>query len=158
MTTFFFVLKIVHLLAAALYAGGSFVNGLQETRANRSGDLESIVASLRFAALNNRVFLVPATLVLPVTGVAMAWLQRLPLFSSWLLLPLLLFALLTGLLVVSIRLEDRLCTLAEEARNRGGALDARYWGLCRLGIALGSTASLLIVGVFALMVLRRSLL
>lgn len=49
MTTFL-VLKTLHVLAASLYAGASFVNGFQEIRAERSGDPGLRLAALRFAA------------------------------------------------------------------------------------------------------------
>ncbi|MEO2169430.1 MAG: DUF2269 family protein [bacterium] len=155
MTTFLF-LKFVHMLAATLYVGASFVNGLQELSAVRSGDAGLQVAALRFAGLNNRVFLVPATVLLLGTGIGMAWMQGTEILASWLRLPLFLFFILTVILAFSIRLEDRLHALAASAHARAEPTGADFARLSRRAMALGPLASLLILAILALMVLKRA--
>jgi uncharacterized membrane protein len=154
-TTFLF-LKFIHLLAASLYVGASFVNGLQETIAMRSGDSALQVAALRFAGLNNRAFLIPATVLLLATGVGMAWMQGMEVLAGWLRLPLFLFFILTAILAFSIRLEDRLHALAAEAHARSEPPGGDFARLSRRAMILGPLASILILIILVLMVLKRA--
>lgn len=156
--TAFLILRIVHLLAMALYVGVSLVNGYAKTRADRSGDLVEIASALTWIGRFDRVFLVPASVLLPVTGLWMAHLQGRLWSDPFVLTALALFALLSVILAFAVRLEDRLLALAVGARDASVPLPRAYRNLSRLWAATGMVATVLIVLTLVVMVAKRPLL
>jgi uncharacterized membrane protein len=137
----------IHVLAACLYVGGSFANGLAKFLADRAGSAVGAASILEVTRWNNRALLVPATIVLPATGLWMARERGIPLASGWLRDGLLLFAVLTAALVWAVRMEERLHRLAEQAGARGEELPAAYrrYGPVYAGLGLASTGAMLLV-------------
>ena len=148
----------IHVLAACLYVGGSFANGLAKLLADRAGSAAGAAYILGVTRWNNRVLLLPATIVLPATGLWMARERGIPLASGWLRDALLLFAALTVALVWAVRIEERLHRLAEQAGVRGEALPAAYRrrGPVYAWVGLLATAAMLLV--LRLMVFQQPLL
>ncbi len=154
----YLLLKGVHLAAAALYIGVSVANGYAKTRGDRHRDATAAALALDLVAAQNRVFLLPASVVLLATGWGMAQLASLPLTQGWLAHALIVFAGLSVMLTLAVRMESRLLALAEEARHKGTALPALYWQLSRRWSQLGAVATLTLGLMLATMVGRRSLL
>ncbi|MCK6554724.1 DUF2269 domain-containing protein [Candidatus Binatia bacterium] len=157
MTTFL-VLRLVHLLAMALYVGVSLANGYAKTRADRSRNVAEIVSALTWIARFDRVFLIPASVILPVTGLWMAHLQGRAWNDPFVLTALFLFALLSAILIFAIVLEDRLHALAVGAATTATRLPGAYRRLSRIWAATGAVATALIVLTLVVMVAKRPLL
>lgn len=153
----YLALKVTHLVAASAYVGVSLANGYAKARADRSGNLARICSALELVAHQNRVFLVPASVVLLATGAGMAWISGTPLTEGWLATALLLFAFLSGLLVAAVWLEDRLSGLAERARREARPLPVDYVRLSRAWTVLGVVATGAILVVLAVMAGRLAL-
>ncbi len=111
----------MHLLAAALYLGVSLADGYVKTSADRTRDAAAIEFALNLVTRQNRVFIIPATIVLLATGLAMAFLSGVPLLQGWLFLGLVAFAVFCVLLGVAVWLEARLLLLARTAKGRSRA-------------------------------------
>jgi len=113
----YLLLKWLHVLAACLYVGGSFANGLLKTLADRASSAEASAALLTGVVWSNRVLLVAPSGMLFATGLMLARLGRLPLASGWVAHGIALFAMLSPLLVWGMRIEHRLAALAAEPRR-----------------------------------------
>ncbi|MBW2241795.1 MAG: DUF2269 family protein [Deltaproteobacteria bacterium] len=156
--SFYLLLKTLHLAAACIYLGVSVSNGYAKTRADRRRDPRASALALDFVVGQNRVFLLPASALLLATGLAMAYVTGLPWMRGWLSGALILFAALSLLLGLAIRLEDRLLVLAEDAEREQSTLPDAYWRLSRRWSALGGIATLGILLMLATMVGRMSLI
>lgn len=152
----YLVLKWLHVLAACVYVGGSFANGLAKTLGDR-GRSGSAVTALRFVHRSNRLLLVPASFALLATGLALAWVRRTPLLEGWLLVGLLLFAVLSALLLWAVRLEDRMLAMAEAAADSGMPLPPEYTRLSPVYLAGGAAATVLMLLMVLLMVARQAI-
>ncbi|MAE94234.1 MAG: hypothetical protein CL910_06195 [Deltaproteobacteria bacterium] len=153
----YLLLKVVHLLGVAVFAGVSFSNGFAALSAARSGDLSRIAFAFDLVVRQDHALLVPSALLLPVTGIWMAWLGGMPLWSGWLAEVLLLFLLLAILLALAIRLESRLHHLVDEALEIG-ELPSEFHRVMGWWSLLGAVASVGIVAMIVVMTARISLL
>lgn len=154
----YLIAKWLHVLAACLYVGASFANGLLKTLADRAPNAEASAALLSGVVWNNRLLLVAPSVVLPVTGIWMARLGGLPLTSGWLVHGIALFALLSLLLAWGMRLEHRLAKLASTAAARHEPLPAAYHRLSPLYAALGLSATVALLAALFTMVTKLPLL
>lgn len=149
--------KWLHVLAACLYVGASFANGLLKTLADRAPSAEASAALLSGVVWNNRLLLVPPSFVLLATGLWMAWVGGLPLASGWLAHGIALFALLSLLLAWGMRLEHRLAALASGAAARREPLPSAYRRLSPLYAGLGIAATVALLAALFTMVTKRPL-
>lgn len=154
----YLLLKWLHVLAACLYVGGSFANGLLKTLADRAPSAAASASLLHGVVWSNRLLLVAPSFVLLGTGLAMASLAGVPIGSGWAAQGIALFALLSVFLILGIRLEHRLARLAGDAARRGEPLPAAYRALTPLYAGLGLAASLGMLAVLFVMVTKRPLL
>ncbi|HIF97702.1 MAG TPA: DUF2269 family protein [Myxococcales bacterium] len=154
----YLVLKTLHLVAACIYLGVSVSNGHAKTRADGLRDPRASALALDFVVGQNRVFLLPASVVLLATGLGMAYVAGLPWVQGWLLGALLLFAALSVLLGLAIRVEGQLLALAVDAEREESALPEAYWRLSQRWSALGAIATLGILLMLATMVGRMNLI
>ncbi|MCP4005078.1 MAG: DUF2269 family protein [bacterium] len=150
-------LKVIHLLGVSLFAGISFSNGYAASSAVRSGDLARIEFAFDLVARQNRVFLIPSTLILFATGLWMALLTGTPVLSGWLAEVLALYTGLVGLLWLAVHLEARLHRLSIAAREVG-ELPVDFARLMRCWSSLGLLASVGIILMVAIMTAKISLL
>lgn len=154
----YLVLKTLHLVAACIYLGVSVSNGYLKTRADGRRDPRASALALDVVVGQNRIFLLPASAVLLATGSGMAYVAGMSWLHGWLLGALLLFAGLSVLLGLAIRMEDRLLTLAENAEREASALPEAYWRMSQRWSVLGGIATLGILLMLATMVGRWSLM
>lgn len=157
MSETYVLLKWLHVLAACLYVGGSFANGLMKTLADRSPSAEASASLLHAVVWSNRLLLVAPSFVLLSTGLAMASMAGMPIVSGWVAQGIFLFALLSGCLVWAMRLEHRLAWLADDAARRHEPLPAAYRALAPLYAGLGLAATLGILAALFVMVAKRPL-
>lgn len=81
----YLLLKTIHIAATSLYLGVSVANGYAKTRADRHRDAGASALALDVVCSQNRIFLVPASVVLLATRLGMAHLTGLPLTRGGLL-------------------------------------------------------------------------
>jgi uncharacterized membrane protein len=151
------LLKTVHLLAASVFFGVSLANGLLKTAADRNGDWLRRDWAMQQILLNNRLFILPAALLLPATGLVQALMGEHSLTQGWLPPAILLYAVLVAILAWSFRAESALARLAHSAAADDAQAQAEYISLSRRWSVAGLIATVTMVAVFLLMVTRGSL-
>lgn len=143
----YLALKATHVLAAMLFLGTGLGSAWYKWRADRSGDLRAIVWAAREIVLADWCFTVPAGVLLPATGLAMARLAGYEILGGWVLWGLLGYAFSGLCWLPAALLQLRMRRAAEAALRDGTALpdqfraDARAWaalGVPSFGAALAT--------------------
>lgn len=136
------VLKLVHVLAATLFLGAGIGSVFYKVRAYQSGELALIAFADREIVRADWLFTVPSGLLLPITGVAVAELYRLPLTTPWILTGLVGWALAGLTWLPAAFLQLRMRRLANDALARGATLGPDYHRAHRTWLALGAPSFL----------------
>lgn len=150
------LLKLIHILSAAVLFGTGAGIAFFMVVAHRSGRVEVIAATARIVVLADFVFTAPAVIIQPLSGFALVMARGYGPFEPWLLIAYALYALVGAcwLPVVAIQLSIR--RLAEAAAARGEPLPPDYHRLFRLWFILGWPAFAGVMGLYWLMVARPS--
>jgi uncharacterized membrane protein len=151
------VLKLVHLLGAAVLFGTGLGIAFFMYMAHRTGDPATIAATARTVVIADAVFTLNAVIAQPVSGAALALSIGYSFWEPWIVLSLALYVAvgLCWLPVVGIQL--RLRELAAGAVRGGAPLPPDYERLFRIWCALGVPAFLGVIVIFALMIFRPQL-
>ena len=145
------ILKLIHLIGAAVLFGTGLGIAFFMLMAHRSRDPATIAATARIVVIADAIFTATAVVLQPVSGAALAWAIGFSLWAPWIVASLVLYVLvgLCWLPVVWIQL--RLRNLATKAAQSGAALPADYFRLYRIWFALGWPAFAGTIAIFALM-------
>jgi len=151
------VLKLVHLLGAAVLFGTGLGIAFFMYMAHRTGDAATIAATARTVVIADAMFTLNAVIAQPVSGAALALSIGYSMWEPWIALSLALYAVigLCWLPVVGIQL--RLRELAAAAARAGTPLPDAYHRLFRIWFALGWPAFLGVIAIFALMIFKPQL-
>ena len=134
---FYFVLKYLHVIGAAVLLGTGAGIAFFMLLAHRTGNAATIAAVARIVVIADFLFTTTAVIAQPITGVALASIAGYSLSKRWIVLSILLY-ILTGLFwlpVVWIQMKMR--NLASQAAATGRSPPERYHKLFRLWFALG---------------------
>jgi uncharacterized membrane protein len=145
-------LKLLHILSSTVLFGTGLGTAFSMWRAHRHGDPRVVAAVARNVVLADWVFTMPAVIVQPLTGLALAHLLGYPLTAPWLLLSFALYGVVGACWLRVLGLQWRMRQLAEAAVASGQLLPAPYHRCFRLWFALGWPAFAGVVAIFALMV------
>lgn len=150
-------LKWAHVLSSTILFGTGIGTAFQMWFAHRRGDPTAIAAVARNVVLADWLFTLPAGIVQPATGIALAINGGIDPFASWLVatyaLYLLAFVCWVPVVVLQLRVRD----LAEAAVDSGSTLPAEYTQSMRIWFALGWPAFLALMLVFLLMIAKPDL-
>jgi uncharacterized membrane protein len=151
------VLKLVHLLGAAVLFGTGLGIAFFMYMAHRTGDSVMIAATARMVVIADAVFTLNAVIAQPVSGAALALSIGYSFWEPWIVLSLVLYVAvgLCWLPVVAIQL--RLRELAAAAARDGKPLPEAYQRLFRIWFMLGWPAFLGVIAIFALMIVKPQL-
>jgi uncharacterized membrane protein len=151
------LLKLIHVIGAAVLFGTGLGIAYFMWMAHRSGDAALIAAVGRIVVIADAVFTASAVMVQPVSGTLLAWTLGYRIGESWLVASLALYVMigLCWLPVVGIQIVLR--DLARDAAAAGAALPARYHRLFRIWFVLGWPAFLGVIAIFGLMIWRPQL-
>jgi uncharacterized membrane protein len=145
----YLVLKLLHITAVIVFVG-NIAGGLYwYEHAARARDPRLLAHALDGVIRSDRLFTLPAVLIIILTGVALAIHGHFPLLStSWIFWSLVLFSISGILFAVRVApLQHRLRALAEEGAASGAfaaehfgalALQWRLWGAAALAAPLGA--------------------
>ena len=120
------LLKFLHVSAAVVWVGGGFTLMVLALRAERAGDIDGMLQSMRATAdLGNRVF-VPASLLTLVFGLIMCWFW-VGFSDLWIVIGLVGFAstFLVGILVFKPTSERMTATVNAEGPTPAVLADGR---------------------------------
>ena len=151
------ILKLIHMLGAAVLFGTGLGIAFFMYMAHRSRDPATIAATARMVVIGDAVFTLNAVIAQPVSGAALALSIGYSFWKPWIVASIALYIVvgLCWLPVVGIQL--RLRELAAAAARARAPLPPAYDRLFRIWLRLGVPAFLGVIVIFALMIARPQL-
>lgn len=150
----YFVLKLIHILSAAVLAGTGFGIAYFKWVVDRTGNVGAIRTVAEKVVLADWIFTLPAILVQAATGFALAHLVGYPLTQGWLLAAICLFCFAGLCWIPVVRLQIRMRDLARAYEARGIPIGEKYIRYSRIWFWLGVPAFSSVVVIFWLMVAK----
>jgi uncharacterized membrane protein len=147
-------LKLVHILSSTLLFGTGLGTAFYMWRAHRSGDSAFMAKVARNVVVADWAFTLPAVIVQPVTGFAMAHVAGFPVISTWIAASLGLYALVGACWLPVVGIQIRVARLTARAASGGGPVPPEVHRLMAWWYALGWPAFLGVIAIFALMVFK----
>ena len=151
----FQVLLALHILAAVVFVGNIITAAFWKTRADRSGNLETIAITARSLLQADYIFTAPGIVVLLITGIWMVGLRDWAGFQEPWLGGSLVLLIITGIIWLAVLLpqQRRMVRLAQEGAA-AGALSPDYRKAGKIWSMFGGVATLLPVLILFLMVFK----
>ena len=151
-------LLVLHILAAVIFVGNIITAAFWKTRADRSGNLETIAITSRSLLQADYVFTAPGIVVLLVTGIWMVGLSDWARFQEPWLGGSFVLLIITGIIWLAVLLpqQRRMVRLAQEGAD-AGALSPDYRRAGRIWSMFGGIATLLPILILFLMVIKPGL-
>ena len=153
MDAYLFV-KWLHIAGAMVIVGTGLGTAFHFWITQRREGAPAIAAAARSTVLADYIFTLPAVIVQPVTGVALAWMAGYPLRSPWIVAAIALYALAAACWIPVVFIQRRLRDIAEAAAATGAALDPQFHRLVRRWILLGWPAFIAMAAILWLMIAR----
>lgn len=150
----YFILKLVHILSAAVLAGTGFGIAFFKWIVDRTGNVSAIRIISEKVVIADWIFTLPAIVVQAVTGVALAHIVGYPLTRGWLLGAICLFCLAGACWVPVVGIQIRLRDLARTYETSGMSIGEKYRRYSRIWFWLGVPAFASVIVIFWLMVAK----
>ena len=155
MTGLFQIILAIHILSAVVLIGNLITSAFWKVRGDQTSNLETIASTCRALLRADYMFTIPGIVVLWASGmllVAFTGWQRFE--QLWLGLSFVLLIVVTIIwLVALLPMQRRMARLTQESLSRG-QLDQAYSRASRRWSMFGGIATLLVVIILFLMVLR----
>jgi uncharacterized membrane protein len=151
------ILKLVHLLGAAVLFGTGLGIAFFMYMAHRTGDAATIAATARTVVIADALFTLNAVIAQPVSGAALALSIGYSMWEPWIVLSLALYIVIGLCWLPVLGIQLRLRELAAAAVRTGAPLPHDYARLFRIWFALGWPAFLGVIAIFALMIFKPQL-
>jgi len=146
--------KWLHVVGAAILLGTGIGIAFHLWVALRGGNVATIAAAARATVLADFVFTLPAIVLQPLTGFALALSMGYPLGSAWIVASLALYLVTGACWVPVVFIQIRLGALAGKAALEGAPLGAEFHRLARRWLLLGWPAFGAVAAIFWLMIAR----
>jgi len=148
-------LKYVHILAAIIMVGTTFVNGLLRVYINKSGVVNKIALGSELIMVLNRFLMGPSLLLLPVSGALLVWKTGYTFQMDWIFYSMILLGAIIGAFLLGYNVESALEKISA-ADFRAGEKDIseNYKRKDLQAIPIGVTATILIFIVLYLMIAK----
>ena len=150
----YLLLKTLHIVSATVLFGTGLGTAFHFWRTHRSGDVAAIAVSARTTVLADLLFTLPAIVIQPITGVALALMAGYSLTAPWLLASVGLYLVAGACWLPVVAIQLRLRTIAEGCMRDASALPPSFHRLMRAWTLLGIPAFASLVAVFWLMVAK----
>jgi uncharacterized membrane protein len=150
----YIVLKWLHMVGAATLFGVGVGTAFHFLVAARSGNVTAIAAAAHAMVLADFIFILPAGVLQPATGVAMALISGYPMRATWIVASAILYAVVLACWIPVVFIQLRIRRIALRSAAEGAPLGADYARLFRRWFILGWPAFLAMLGIFGLMVAR----
>ena len=148
------ILLTLHIISIIMLLGIGGGSAFYKFMADRSKNLALIVHTNKMVVLADWIFITPAVIIQPITGVMLANLMGYSFDTWWLLLSLNLYIFSLSLWLVAVWLQIWMKNMALNAEKEGKRLDRDYFLLVNYWIGLGVFSSLAMGWVFYLMVFK----
>jgi uncharacterized membrane protein len=149
-------LKWLHVVSSTVLFGTGIGTAFHFWHTLRTGSAAAIAASARATVLADFLFTLPAVVVQPASGLALALVAGYPLASPWIVASLVLYAVAGACWVPVVFIQLRLRDLAARCERDAAAPDAQFRRLARAWFLLGWPAFIALAIVFWLMIARPS--
>ncbi|HEV2270244.1 MAG TPA: DUF2269 domain-containing protein [Steroidobacteraceae bacterium] len=150
----YFVLKLIHVLSAAVLVGTGFGIAFFKWIVDRSRNVSAIRIVSEKVVLADWIFTLPAIVVQAVTGVALAHIVGYPLTRGWLFAAICLFCLAGACWIPVVRIQIRLRDLARACETHGTPIGEKYLRYSRIWFWLGVPAFCSVIVIYWLMVTK----
>jgi uncharacterized membrane protein len=150
------VVKWLHMLGAAVIFGTGLGTAFHFWITQRRESAAAIAAAARSTVLADCLFTLPAVVIQPVTGFALAAMTGYPLRSTWIVGALVLYAIAGACWIPVVFIQVRLRDIAEARARSGEPLGEEFARLVRLWTILGWPAFIAMAATFWLMIARPS--
>jgi uncharacterized membrane protein len=150
------VLKWLHVAGAMIIVGTGLGTAFHFWITQRREDTAAIAAAARSTVLADYLFTLPAVILQPITGVALAWMAGYPLGSTWMVAAIALYVLAGACWIPVVFIQRRLRDIAEASARAGTAPGPEFERLMRRWTALGWPAFIAMAAILWLMVARPS--
>ena len=148
------MLKWLHVLGAAVIFGTGLGTAFHFWITQRRENAAAIAAAARSTVLADYLFTLPAVVIQPVTGIALAKMAGYPLLSAWLVAAIVLYAVAGACWIPVVFIQVRLRDLAQASVRSGAPLGDDFERLVRWWTWLGWPTFVAMAATFWLMVAR----
>jgi uncharacterized membrane protein len=148
------ILKLLHVVGAAVILGTGAGIAFFMVMADRSGDTRTVAHVAGTVVVADFVFTASAVLLQPVTGLLLARESGYPLDQGWILVSVALYLLVGACWLPVVWIQIRLRRIARKAAAEGTPLPPRYRRLYRLWFCLGFPAFAGVVAIIWLMLAK----
>lgn len=150
-------LKWLHILSSTMLFGTGIGTAFQMWFVHLRGDVRGIAIVTRNVVLADWLFTLPAGILQPITGLALALQSGLDPTASWLVVTYALYLLAFVCWVPVVVLQIRARDLAARAVAANQPLPPDYYSAMRLWFALGWPAFIALIVIYLLMVAKPDL-
>ncbi len=150
----YLVLKWLHVLGAILFLGVGAGSAWYKLRGSHSGDPKVVAWASREIVLADWLFTVPSALIMPITGLWMASLMKMPWLEGFVGVGVFGFAAAGALWLPAVWMQLRMKRLATEAAERGELPGDEFRRLQRWWLILGFPAFAISVALIWVMVAK----
>ena len=151
---FYFTLKYVHIIGAAILLGTGAGIAFFMLVAHLRGNAQEIAGVAKTVVLADFLFTATAIVIQPISGVWLAWEAGYSLWDRWIVWSIILYVV-TGLFWMPVVwMQMRMRDLAVEAVRAGSPLPHAYHRLFWTWFAFGFPAFAAVLGIFWLMIAR----
>jgi uncharacterized membrane protein len=147
-------IKWLHVIGAAVIVGTGLGTAFHFWLTMRREGPAAIAAAGRSTVLADWLFTMPAVILQPMTGLALASIAGYPLTQTWIVGAAALYVLTGACWIPVVFIQKRLRDLAEESARSGSALPPEFHRLARLWVALGWPAFIAMAATLWLMIAR----
>lgn len=150
----YLLVKWLHIMGAVILFGTGLGTAFHFWITQRREGTAAIAAAARSTVLADYLFTLPAVILQPVTGVALALMAGYPLRSTWIVASIALYVVAGACWIPVVFIQRRLSDIAEASVRNAAPLDPEFHRLTRRWILLGWPAFLSMAAILWLMVAR----
>jgi len=155
--TYYFVLKFLHVVGAAMLLGTGAGIAFFMLAAHLSRDPAAIAGTARIVVRADLLFTATAVVAQPVTGVLLAWKVGYSLFDGWIAWSIVLYFFTGAFWLPVVWMQMKMRDLAAAALRENRPLPPQYHKLFRWWFAFGFPAFAAVLAIFWLLIARPQL-
>jgi uncharacterized membrane protein len=148
------LIKWLHVAGAAILLGSGLAIAFHLWIAMRGRNAAEIAAAARVTVLADFVFTLPAVVLQPLTGIALAAAMGYPLDSRWIVASFALYLVAGGCWIPVVFIQLKVRALAAKSAHEGTELGPEFQRLARRWFLLGWPAFIAVGAIFWLMIAR----
>jgi uncharacterized membrane protein len=150
----YLVVKWLHIVGATMIFGTGLGTAFHFWITQRRENVAAIAAASRSTVLADYLFTLPAVILQPLTGWALAKMAGYPLTQTWIVSALALYAVAAACWIPVVFIQIRLRDLSQGSASSGEPLPPEFARLVRRWIILGWPAFIAMAGTIWLMIAR----